>query len=54
MLVMPYSLQGTVTRADLDICTAALSAWEFELIRELCETIYEWQGKWDVNSKPEF
>jgi Phage portal protein, lambda family len=53
MLVMPYSLQGTVTRADLDICTAAFRE-EFELIRELCETIYEWQGNWDLGSNLKF
>lgn len=46
MLVMPYSLQGTVTRADLDICSAAFRE-DFEIIRELCETIYAWQGSWE-------
>jgi Phage portal protein, lambda family len=49
MLVMPYSLQGTVTRADLDICTAAFRQ-DFELLRELCETVYAWQGEWDIKS----
>lgn len=56
MLVMPYSLQGTVTRADLDICTASFRE-DFEIVRELCETVYEWQGKWandyDTDFKPE-
>jgi hypothetical protein len=53
MLVMPYSLQGTVTRADLDICTAAFRE-DFELIKELCERVYAWQGKWDAESNLSF
>ena len=53
MLVMPYSLQGTVTRADLDICTAAFRQ-DFELIRELCEIIFAWQGEWDLKSNLNF
>lgn len=47
LLVMPYSLQGTVTRADLDICANAFRV-DFALIREICEDIYEWESKWDV------
>jgi hypothetical protein len=53
MLVMPYSLQGTVTRADLDICTAAFRQ-DFELLRELCEMVYCWQGEWDTKSNTNF
>ena len=53
MLVMPYSLQGTVTRADLDICTAAFRE-DYEIIRELCETVYAWQGTWENKFNTKF
>ena len=53
MLVMPYSLQGTVTRADLDICTAAFRE-DYELIRELCECVYRWQSGWENNYNTKF
>lgn len=46
MLVMPYSLQGTVTRADLDICGYGFGQENFELIAELLTTVYEWQSQW--------
>ena len=47
LLVTPYSLQGTVTRADLDICTNAFRE-DFEIIRWVVEQIYQWQTKWSV------
>jgi hypothetical protein len=47
LLVVPYSLQGTVTRADLDICTNAFRV-NFELIAQALEEVYEWQLAWDV------
>src|SRR5208282_4757457 len=54
MLVMPYSQQGgTVTRADLDICTAAFRE-DFELVRELCECVYAWQGQWELKFDTSF
>ena len=45
LLVMPYSLQGTVTRADLDICANAFRV-NFELVSEALREIYQWQGVW--------
>jgi hypothetical protein len=53
LLVMPYSLQGTVTRADLDVCANAFRA-DFELIREILENIYEWQCQWDLDYNLDF
>lgn len=53
LLVMPYSLQGTVTRADLDVCANAFRA-DFELIRELLEDVYQWQCDWDINFNTDF
>jgi hypothetical protein len=47
LLVMPYSLQGTVTRADLDVCAGAFRM-SFEIIAELVRDIYEWQTGWAV------
>lgn len=46
MLVMPYSLQGTVTRADLDISGYGFGQVNFEIIAELLTTVYEWQAQW--------
>lgn len=46
MLVMPYSLQGTVTRADLDICGYGFGQENFEIIAELLRDGYEWQSQW--------
>ena len=46
MLVMPYSLQGTVTRADLDICGYGFGQENYEIIAELLRDIYEWQSQW--------
>ncbi len=45
LLVMPYSLQGTVTRADLDICTNAFRT-NFEIIADAVRRIYEWRVTW--------
>lgn len=47
LLVMPYSMQGTVTRADLDVCTNAFRS-DFEIVAEAVREIYEWQVGWDV------
>lgn len=45
LLVVPASLQGTVTRADLDVSGNAFKA-NFEIIAgALCE-VYQWQGVW--------
>ncbi|HYV26565.1 MAG TPA: phage portal protein, partial [Candidatus Eisenbacteria bacterium] len=49
MLVMPYSLQGTVTRADLDICSFGFGREHFEIVRELLEEVYAWQTQWAVD-----
>lgn len=46
MLVMPYSLQGTVTRADLDISGYGFGQENFEIIAELVRDGYEWQSGW--------
>lgn len=48
MLVMPYSLQGTVTRADLDICGFGFGRENYEIIAELEREVYEWQTEWAV------
>jgi len=53
LLVMPYSIQGTVTRADLDVCANAFRE-DFELIRELCEDVYAWQSEWDLKFNMDF
>jgi Phage portal protein, lambda family len=53
LLVMPYSLQGTVTRADLDVCANAFRE-DFEMLREIVEEIYEWQGQWDLQYNTSF
>jgi hypothetical protein len=45
LLAMPYSLQGTVTRADLDVC-ANQYRFNFEIIADALREIYEWQGVW--------
>lgn len=47
LLVVPYSLQGTVTRADLDICSTAFRG-DFEIIAAVVREIYEWQTEWAV------
>jgi len=48
LLVMPYSLQGTVTRADLDVCANSYK-FKFEVVREVCALIYEWQCQWAMD-----
>ena len=45
LLVLPYSLQGTVTRADLDVCANAYRV-NFELVAAALQEIYQWQGVW--------
>lgn len=47
LLVLPYSLQGTVTRADLDVCTNAFRA-NFEVIAYAVRALYEWHTEWSV------
>lgn len=47
LLVVPYSLQGTVTRADLDVCANAFRA-NFELVAWGLQQVYEWQTEWAV------
>ncbi len=47
LLVLPYSLQGTVTRADLDVCTNAFRL-NFELVAAAVREIYEWHTEWAV------
>lgn len=51
LLVTPFSLQGTVTRADLDICTNAFRM-NFEIIKNALKEIYEWQTQWAVKFDP--
>lgn len=53
LLVMPFSLQGTVTRADLDVCTNAFR-FNFEVIAQTLRDIYEWQAEWAVKYDVEF
>jgi hypothetical protein len=45
LLVFPFSLQGTVTRADLDVCANAFRS-DFEIIASIVREIYEWQTSW--------
>lgn len=47
LLVVPYSLQGTVTRADLDVCANAYR-FNFEILADTVREIYEWQTAWAV------
>ncbi|MGA2436387.1 MAG: phage portal protein, partial [Bryobacteraceae bacterium] len=47
LLVFPFSLQGTVTRADLDVCANAFRS-DFEIIAAIVREIYEWQTGWAV------
>jgi capsid protein len=53
LLVVPYSLQGTVTRADLDVCSNAFR-FNFEIIAAALRDIYEWQTDWTVRFDLEF
>lgn len=45
LLVTPASLQGTVTRADLDVSGNAFRV-NFEIIACVLREIYQWQGVW--------
>jgi capsid protein len=47
LLVVPYSLQGTVTRADLDICANAFRLY-FEILKDVITQLYEWQSEWAI------
>lgn len=47
LLVMPYTLQGTVTRADLDVCANAYKK-NFEVIAWGKRQIYEWRNTWAI------
>lgn len=47
LLVMPFSMQGTVTRADLDVASGAFRA-NFEIIASIVRETYEWQTAWAV------
>jgi hypothetical protein len=48
LLVMPYSLQGTVTRADLDVCANSYR-FKFEIVKDVLQTVYEWKTQWDAD-----
>lgn len=48
LLVFPFSLQGTVTRADLDVCANAFRG-DFEIIASIAREIYEWQTTWAIH-----
>ena len=45
--MFPFSLQGTVTRADLDVCANAFRG-DFELIAGIVREVYEWQTGWAI------
>jgi hypothetical protein len=47
LLVFPFSLQGTITRADLDVCANAFRA-DFEIVAGIVREIYEWQTLWAI------
>lgn len=47
LLVEPYSLQGTVTRADLDVSGEAFRN-DFEVIKEIIIELYAWFMAWAV------
>lgn len=47
LLVIPFSLQGTVTRADLDVSANAFRA-NFELLAAAVKALYEWRTSWAV------
>jgi capsid protein len=48
LMVAPYSLQGTVTRADLDICANGFRT-NFEVVKKGLLSIYNWHGEWARN-----
>lgn len=45
LLVMPYSIQGTVTRADLEVCKGAYRV-NFEVLKYCARLVYEYRTKW--------
>lgn len=45
-IVMPASLQGTVTRADLDVSSYGFGREHFDILRELLTEVYEWRTEW--------
>jgi heme oxygenase len=47
LLVAPYSLQGTVTRADLAVARDAFRR-DFELVAAVLQEIYEWWSERDT------
>ena len=47
LLVFPYSMQGTVVRFDVDICSTSFRA-NFEHIAWALRRIYRWQTNWAV------
>jgi hypothetical protein len=51
LLVAPYSLQGTVTRADLAVARDAFRR-DFELVAAVLREIYEWWSERDVRHNP--
>lgn len=52
LLVAPYSLQGTVTRADLSVARDAFRR-DFQLVSEVLQEIYEWWSERDVKYNPD-
>lgn len=51
LLVAPYSLQGTVTRADLSVARDSFRR-DFELVASVLREIYEWWSERDVKFNP--
>jgi hypothetical protein len=51
LLVAPYSLQGTVTRADLAVARDAFRR-DFELVASVLREIYEWWSERDIKYNP--
>ncbi len=51
LLVTPYSLQGTVTRADLAVAKDSFLR-DFTLVSETAREIYEWWSERDVRYNP--
>jgi capsid protein len=47
LLVFPFSIQGTVTRADLDI-SAGLFRTRSKIVESICRDIYEWVIDWAI------
>jgi hypothetical protein len=51
LLVLPYSLQGTVTRADLAVARDAFRT-DFELVASVAREIYVWWSERDLKRNP--